>query len=39
MVFGHSSEERAELEARARAMLEDCPDVGSFIRQSQHAIL
>ena len=33
MAFGHSREERAELDAQARAILEACPDVGSFIRR------
>ena len=33
MAFGHSREERAELDARALAILEACPDVGSFIRR------
>jgi fatty-acyl-CoA synthase len=33
MAFGYSVAERAELEARARAILEACPDVGSFIRR------
>ena len=32
MAFGHTVEERAGLETRARAILEACPDVGSFIR-------
>ncbi len=33
MAFGHSREERAELDAQALAILEACPDVGSFIRR------
>jgi len=33
MAFGYNGVERAELEARARAILEACPDVGSFIRR------
>ena len=33
MAFGYSREERAELDAQARAILEACPDVGSFIRR------
>jgi fatty-acyl-CoA synthase len=33
MAFGYSREERAELDARALAILKACPDVGSFIRR------
>ena len=33
MAFGYSLEERAKLEARALAVLDACPDVGSFIRR------
>ncbi len=33
MAFGYSGEERAQLEAQARAILDACPDVGSFIRR------
>ena len=39
MAFGYSKEERAELDARARAVLEVCPDVGSFIRRGLAADL
>jgi fatty-acyl-CoA synthase len=33
MAFGYSKEERAKLDGQARAILEACPDVGSFIRR------
>ena len=33
MAYGFTAEERAELDDRARAILEACPDVGTFIRR------
>ena len=33
MAIRYAPEERAALDARARAMLAECPDVGSFIRR------
>ena len=33
MAFGMNGDERAALESHARAILEACPDVGSFIRR------
>ena len=33
MTFAHSAQERAELNAKARALLADYPDVGAFIRR------
>ena len=33
MAIRYASEERAALDTRARAILADCPDVGSFIRR------
>ena len=33
MTVAYTAEERAGLDAKARAMLEACPDVGSFIRR------
>ena len=33
MAYGFTPEERAELDGRARAILEACPDVGGFIRR------
>jgi hypothetical protein len=33
MAIRYAPEERAALDARARAMLVECPDVGSFIRR------
>ena len=33
MTVAYTAEERAGLHAKARAMLEACPDVGSFIRR------
>ncbi|RBP13754.1 fatty-acyl-CoA synthase [Roseiarcus fermentans] len=34
MAYGYTPAERAELDARARVILDACPDVGSFIRRS-----
>ncbi len=33
MAFAYTAQERAALDARAGALLEECPDVGSFIRR------
>src|SRR5271165_6285818 len=33
MAYGYTPAERAELDLRARTLLDACPDVGSFIRR------